>query len=84
MQRRHVRCTLGHVPFDPGFGLVPVDVQPVYERDERDVQPVYETDGAPTQPWNVLFSVSSSFVTREPLLAHHNTKSTQETVYFPN
>ena len=51
VQARHVRCTSGHVPFDPRFCFVPVDVHPVYE-----------TDGAPTQPWDVLFSISSSFV----------------------
>ena len=51
VQARHVRCTSGHVPFDPRFCFVPVDVHPVYE-----------TDGAPTQPWDVLFSISSSLV----------------------
>ena len=84
VQPSHVRCTSGHVPFDPGFCFVPVDMQPVYEAEvqpvyETQVQPVYETDGAPTQPWNVLFSVSSSFVTCDALLAQYTT-STQETV----
>ena len=67
VQARHVRCTSGHVPFDPRFCFVPVDVHPVYE-----------TDGAPTQPWDVLFSISSSFVECDDMWCTKNTTLLKE------